>query len=78
MAAALPAVAELLDGWTQVPVGALLCVHRAWPGTPPTLGGIRVPASRRLANVVRSGSPVAPGEVDRTADRLLEVLRPAA
>ena len=72
------AIAGILDGWAQVPVRPLLCVHRAWLGTRPTHGNIRVTASRRLAQVVRSGSLVARGEVERTTSRLLEVLRPAA
>jgi hypothetical protein len=72
------AIAELLDGWAQVPIRSLLCLHRSWPGTPQTLRGIRVTTARQLAQVVRSGSPVAPGEVERATGRLLEVLRPAA
>jgi hypothetical protein len=72
------AIAELLDGWARVPVRPLLCVHGSWPRTLPARRSTRVTASRRLAQVVRSGSPVAPGEVDRASGRLLEVLRPAA
>jgi hypothetical protein len=71
-------IAEVLDGWAQVPIRPLLCVHGPWPRTLPALGDIRVTAPRRLARVVRSGSPVAPGEVERATGRLLEVLRPAA
>jgi hypothetical protein len=72
------AIAGVLDGWAEVPVQSLLCLHGAWRGTQPTLEDIRVTAPRRLAQVVRSGSPVAPGEVERAAGRLLEVLQPAA
>ena len=72
------AIAELLDGWARVPVRPLLCVHGSWPRILPARRGTRITASRRLAQVVRSGSPVAPGEVERASGRLLEVLRPAA
>jgi hypothetical protein len=73
------AIAEVLDGWAQVPIRSLLGVHGAWPRTRPTLGDIRVTAARQLVQVVRCGSPVAPGEeVERATSRLLEVLRPAA
>jgi hypothetical protein len=72
------AIVGVLDGWSQVPVRPLLYVHRAWLGTRPTHGNIQVTACRRLAQVVRSGSPVAPCEVGRTTGRLLEMLRPAA
>jgi hypothetical protein len=72
------AIAELLDGWARVPVWPLLCVRGSWPRTLAARRDIRVTASRRLAQVVCSGSPVAPGEVERAAGRLLEVLRPAA
>src|SRR5512132_4129458 len=72
------AIAGVLDGWAEVPVQSLLCLHGAWRGTRPTLEDIRVTAPRRLAQVVRSGSPVAPGEVERATGRLLEVLQPAA
>jgi len=72
------AIAEALGGRAQVPIRPLLCVHRSWPRTPRTLGGIGVLAPRQLAQVVRSGSPVAPAEVKHATDRLLEVLRPAA
>ena len=72
------AIAEALGGLAQVPVRPLLCVHRAWPRTSRTLGGIRFTAPRRLAQVVCSGSPVALDEVQRATGRLLEVLLPAA
>jgi Nuclease-related domain len=72
------AIAVALDGWAQVPVQPLLCVHRSRPRTAPTLEGIRVTAPRQLAQVVCSSSPVAPGEVERATSRLLEVLGPAA
>ena len=68
------------DGWAQVPIQPLLCMHGAWLGTRPTRSrDIRVTTTRQLAQVVRSGSPVAPGEeVERATSRLLQVLRPAA
>ena len=72
------AIAEALGGLAQVPVRPLLCLHRSWARTRQTLGDIRVTAPRQLAQVVRSGSPVAPDELQRATGRLLEVLRPAA
>lgn len=72
------AIAEALDGWAQMPIRPLLCVHRAWLGTRPTLRDIRVTAPLRLAQVISSGSPMAPGEAERATGRLLEVLRSAA
>jgi hypothetical protein len=72
------AIAEALGGRAQVPVRPLLCVHRSWLRTPRTLRGIGVLAPRQLAQVVRSGSPVAHDEVEWATGRLLEVLRPAA
>lgn len=72
------AVAEALDGWARVPVRPLLCVHSRWPGSPRSLQDIRIAAPRQLAHVVRHGSKVGSGEVERATARLLEVLRPAA
>jgi len=72
------AVAEALAGGASVPVQPLLCVHSRWPGSPRSFQGGRVADPRRLVEVVRSGSSVAPHEVERAAARLLEVLRPAA
>jgi hypothetical protein len=72
------AIAEVLDGLASVPVRSLLCVHGRSSANPRPLQGSQVAAPRRLAEVVRSGPPVAAGEVERAAARLLEVLRPAA
>jgi hypothetical protein len=72
------AIAEVLDGWAQVPVRPLLCLHGFRPRTWPRREGIRVTAPRQLAQVVRFGSPVASDEVKRATGRLLEALRPAA
>jgi hypothetical protein len=72
------AIAEVLDGLASVPVRPLLCVHGRSSANPRPLQGGQVAAPRRLAEVVRCRPPVAAGEVERAAARLLEVLRPAA
>jgi len=72
------AVAETLDGWARVPVRPLLCVHSPWSAPPAIAGGIRVSALSQLPGIVRSGPSALPGERERAASRLLEVLRPAA
>jgi hypothetical protein len=72
------AIAEVLDGGTRIPVRGVLCRQGGWSGPPRSLQDIRVAAPRQLADVVRHGSQVAPGEVELATARLLEVLRPAA
>ena len=56
------------------------CCACAAPGWEPlaTLKGTWLADPRRLANLVRSGSRVAPGDIDQAAARLLKVLRAAA
>jgi hypothetical protein len=71
-------VAETLEGWARVPVRPLLCVHSPWSVPPAIAGGIRVAALSQLPGIVRSGPSALPGEGERAASRLLEVLRPAA
>jgi Nuclease-related domain len=72
------AIADLLEGGVRVPVRGLVCLQRSWARCPRSVQGPRVATPGQLAQVVRSGSPVAPGEVEWAADRLLKVLRPAA
>jgi Nuclease-related domain len=71
-------VAEMLDGGAEVPVRSLVCVHGAWLGALTTLNGSWLAGPRWVANVVHSGSKLAPGDVERAAARLLKVLRAAA
>jgi nuclease-like protein len=71
-------VAEMLDGWAEVPVRSVLCLHGPWLGTLTTLNGSWLAGPRRLANLLRSGSKVASADVELAAARLLKVLRPAA
>ncbi|HET9539956.1 MAG TPA: nuclease-related domain-containing protein, partial [Candidatus Limnocylindria bacterium] len=71
-------VAEMLDGWAEVPVRSLLCLRGARLGTLATPKGTWLADPRRLGNLVRSGSRVAPGDIDQAAARLLKVLRAAA
>jgi len=72
-------VAEMLGGWAQVPVRALLCVHGAWSGTGQMLHDVRVTAPRQLADAIQGrGAPLPPGEVEGATARLIQVLRPAA
>jgi hypothetical protein len=72
-------VAEVLDGWAQVPVRALLCVHGAWSGTGQMLHDVLVTAPRQLTDAIQGrGAPLPPGELEGTTTRLLQVLRPAA
>ena len=71
-------VAEVLDGWGQVPVRTLLCVHGAWSGTGRMLHDVRVTAPRQLADAIQGDAPLPPGEFERATARLLQVLRPAA
>jgi Nuclease-related domain len=71
-------VAEMLDGLAEVPVRSLLCLHGAWLGTLTTLNGSWLAGPRRLADLLRSGSKVAPADVELATARLLKVLRPAA
>ena len=72
-------VAEVLDGWAQVPVRALLCRHGAWSGTGQMLHDVLVTAPRQLTDAIQGrGAPLPPGELEGTTTRLLQVLRPAA
>ena len=77
-AAQATGVAEMLDGWARGPVRSLLCLRGARLGTLATPQGAWLADPRRLANLVRSGSTVAPGDIDQAAARLLKVLRAAA
>ena len=72
------AIAEVLDGGAGIPIRGVLCLQGGWPGPLWSLQDIWVAAPRQLADVVRHGSTVAPGEVELATARLLEVLRPAA
>jgi nuclease-like protein len=72
------AIAEVLEGSAGIPVRGVLCRQGGWSGPPRSLRGIWVAAPGQLADVVRHGSTVAPGEVELATARLLEVLRPAA
>jgi hypothetical protein len=68
----------VLEGGAGIPVRGVLCRQGGWSGPPRALQDICVAAPRQLADVVRHGSQVAPGEVELATARLLEVLRPAA
>jgi hypothetical protein len=72
------AIADLLEGGVRVPVRGLVCLQRSWARCPRSVQGVHMAAPRQLARVVRSGSSVAPGEVEWASGRLLRVLRPAA
>jgi Nuclease-related domain len=72
------AIAEVLDGGAGIPVRGILCRQGGWSGPQRSLQDIWVVAPRQLADVVRHGSKLAPGEVELATARLLEVLRPAA
>lgn len=73
------AITDALAGGASIPVRSLLCVHGAiWPGGRRSVEGITLVTFRRLADVVRQGSPLPPREVERATARVLEVLRPAA
>jgi hypothetical protein len=72
------AIAEVLNSDAEIPVRGILCRQGGWSGPPRSLQDIDVAAPRQLADVVRHGSKVAPGEVELATARLLEVLRPAA
>ena len=65
-------------GVAEVPVRSLLCLRGARLGTLATPKGTWLADPRRLGNLVRSGSRVAPGDIDQAAARLLKVLRAAA
>jgi hypothetical protein len=71
-------IADLLEGDARVPVRGLVCLQRRWARCPRSVQGVRVTTPGQLAQVVRSGSPVAPDQVEWAADRLLALLRPAA
>jgi hypothetical protein len=68
----------VLNSDAEIPVRGILCRQGGWSGPPRSLQDIDVAAPRQLADVVRHGSKVAPGEVELATARLLEVLRPAA
>lgn len=76
---AAAAITDALAVGASIPVRALLCVHGAiWPGGRRSLEGTTPVSLRRLAEVVRRGSPLPPREVELATARALEVLRPAA
>jgi hypothetical protein len=73
------AITDALAGGASIPVRSLLCVHGAiWPGRRRSMEGTTLVTLRRVADVVRPGSPLPPPEVERATARALEVLRPAA
>jgi Nuclease-related domain len=72
------AIVDLLEGGARVPVRGLVCLQRSWARCPRSVQGVRVATPGQLAQVVRSGSPIAPDQVEWAADRLLALLRPAA
>jgi hypothetical protein len=73
------AIADALVSGDSILVRPLLCVHggmrqagrRSVESTP-------VATPQRLADVVREGAPLEPGDVQRVTAHALEVLRPAA
>ncbi len=71
-------VAEVLARRGRVPVRPVLCLHGSRPAPSHAVNGVLRAAPSQLLDVVRDGSPAASGEVERAADRLLEMLRPAA
>jgi nuclease-like protein len=72
------AIAEVLDGSAGNSVRGVLCRQGGGSGPPRSLQDIWVAGPRQLADVVRHGSKLAPGEVELATARLLAVLRPAA
>jgi hypothetical protein len=72
------AVADALAGDASISVRPLLCAHRRmrlaarW-----SVKEVPVATPRRLADVVRHGSRMQRGDIERTTARALEVLRPA-
>jgi hypothetical protein len=72
------AIADILAGSSLIPVRALLCAHGGTlPVVQRSVDGIQVTTRRQLADVVRHGSPLTPGEVEQATTRALELLRPA-
>jgi Nuclease-related domain len=72
------AVADALGGGASIPVKPLLCIYgRTPPRGRRSVEGVRTAAPRRLAEIVRQGSPLGPDDVERATSRALEVLRPA-
>ena len=71
------AVAEVLDGWAEVPVRSLVCLQGAWLGTRAALKGSW---SRARGNSPASSERIkaAPADVELATARLLKALRPAA
>jgi hypothetical protein len=73
------AITDALAGGASIPVRSLLCVHGAiWHHGRRSVEGTTLVTLRRVADVVRQGSPLPPREVERATARALEVLRPAA
>jgi hypothetical protein len=72
------AVAEALEGLARVPVRPLLCAHSPWSAPPQFAGGLPVAAPGQLPDVVCSGQPTPPGDVELATGHLLGLLRPAA
>jgi hypothetical protein len=73
------AITDALANGASIPVRSLLCVHGAiWPGGHRSMEGTTLVTLRRVADLVRRGSPSPAREVERATARALEVLRPAA
>jgi hypothetical protein len=72
------AITDALTGASSIPVRPLLCLHGGRrPGSPRSVEGVPVAPTRRLADVIRRGSPLQPSKVDQATNRVLQVLRPA-
>jgi Nuclease-related domain len=75
---AAAAITDALAAGASMRARSLLCVQGAiWPGGRRSVEGTTLVSLRRLAVVVRQGSPLPPREVEWATARALEVLRPA-
>jgi hypothetical protein len=73
------AVAHALGGGgASIPIQPVRCIHgRTPPRCRRLVEGVQLATPRRLAEIVRQGSPLRPDDVERATSRALEVLRPA-
>jgi hypothetical protein len=73
------ALADTLAEGASIPVRPLLCVHGGmWVGGRRSVEGVTLATPRHLADILRQGASLPPGDVERATARALEVLCPAA
>jgi hypothetical protein len=73
------ALADALEEGASIPVRPLLCVHGGtWLGGRRSVEGVTLATPRHLADILRQGASLPPGDVEQATSRALEVLRPAA